>query len=515
MNAVQRPGTPRLLVLLVLLSTAASVGRGGEAAARPAAEIAVETEAILEAEHEEPAGDAAEGDRDANGDEAGGEAAAPGRYRLTLEQAERLALQYSHTLRAVRQKRGIAEGRIMSAWGEALPSVSGRYTKTIMDTYEQKQLGKERDQWANQYTGVLSVRQPLFKGGQIGAGLRAARLYRRQTAEEIRQERQSVLYDVRTLYYGILLNAELVEVAREQVALAEKYLDDVRQRLEIETATPYDVLRAEVALTNDQTDLTDAQNQLRKAKSAFLRLLGLPMSADLELLDELVFREKPSPRQEALYRRAVRERPEVRLSDLLIGIQDENVRALRGGLLPQVFLTGEYSRTTTKFDQSIDEWEKDWQVSLTVDWLLFDALLVRGQIKEERARKQQFVHQNADLRDAVRLQVRNSVLDIRSARQTVRSQQRNVEQAEESLRLTRVREAEGLATYLDVLTSRTELAVAQRNYYRSLYEYFVSWTDLALAVGVLGEEDGVRPPLPVAPSSAPAETAAPAPAGRE
>ncbi len=136
-------------------------------------------------------------------------------YSISLVQAAQLALQYSRALRAALKDRDAAEGRIMSAYGEALPVVEAGFNKVFSDTYAEKRAGRERDRWNKRYQGSLSFRQPIFKGGRIGAGLRAARLYRENVDESIRQARQSLLYDVRTLYYAILLNERLVAVAQE------------------------------------------------------------------------------------------------------------------------------------------------------------------------------------------------------------------------------------------------------------------------------------------------------------
>jgi outer membrane protein TolC len=406
--------------------------------------------------------------------------------QLSLKEAERLALEYSHALRASRRQREIAEGKILSAWGEALPTVNGQIRRSMSHAPP-----GSADDWVNQYSGSIQVRQPLYKAGRIGAALRAARLYRANTSEEIRQARQGLLYEVRVLYYQVLLQEELVRVAREQVDLAKRYLEDVRKRRETEVATEYDVLRAEVELTNDQTDYTSAHNNLVNARSAFLRLLGLPLSGALELTDELTYTPTPRPYEKRLYALAMQCRPEVRSSEYDVAMQQEQITATRAELYPQFSLLGEVSRSTSEFSEGLDDWDRDWSLAVVMDWTLFDGFLIRGRIKEQKAVKAQMEDTRKGLRDRVRLEVRQALLDIQSAKQSVESQKRNVDQAREALRLTRVREREGVSTHLDVLTSRQTLAISQRNYYSAIYAYREAWADLALAVGVVGEEKGL------------------------
>ncbi|MFH0911072.1 MAG: TolC family protein [Planctomycetota bacterium] len=407
---------------------------------------------------------------------------------MSLAQSEQCALRYSLALEAAGMGRKIAEGRILSAWGEALPTISGQYSKYLTDTYDREPSPGHRDRWSELYTAKIQARQPLFSGGRIGAGLRGARLYRESVEEDVREARQTLLYNVRVLYYQILLNEELMRVAREQTHLAEKYLEDVRKRKEVEVATDYDVLRAEVERTNEATVLTRRENDLANARSAFLRLLGLPLSSALVLTDRLEFDPLPTPDEEVFYRRALGRRPDVHKSRLGIDMQEQLIRGTRADLFPNIYLTGEYSGTSDDFERPFKDYDKSWTVGLVLDWSLFDGLLVRGRLQELRAQKEQLEILYRDLSDEVRLELRQALLDIASARSAVLSQVRNVEQARESLRLVIEREKQGVNTHLDVLTARQILAVAEQNHYQSVFAYQIAGADLELALGAIGEE---------------------------
>jgi len=413
---------------------------------------------------------------------------APGpAYSLSLSQSEALALQYSYAVRSAMVGREIADGRIMSAWSNALPKVTASASKTFQDTYATNSAavaaGKIDDRFYKRYQGQLQVSQPLYSGGKTFAALRAARLYNKTVGESIRLARQGVLYNVRVLYYRILLSQEMVRVSEDQVELAKAYLEDVRKRKELETATAYDVLRAEVELTNEETVLTSFANQLDNNTSLFLKLLGLPLTSEVRLLDRLVFEMRPEPKEQALYVKALALRPELRTQELQVEMQRENISATRADLLPQLSLSGVYSGWTDSLERELDDYDKSWQVGLQIDWMLFDGLLIRGRVREMRATLKQMELDYKDLADEVRLEVRSAILDIESARQQVLGQQKNVEQARESLRLTRERERQGVSTHLDVLSARQTLAVAERNYYESIFNYNLAWASLKLALG--------------------------------
>lgn len=411
------------------------------------------------------------------------------KYTLSLKDCEEMALNYSYAIKAAEMGKVEASGKIMSAWSNALPSVTGSFNKTYSDTYADKRANKSRDKWSELYTGSLTATQPIYSGGKAIAAIRGAKYYRKSIDEDIRLEQQNVLYSVRQNYYKILLDQEMVRVASEQVKLAEKYLEDVKKRRDIETATDYDVLRAEVEKTNETTAQTDAVNELEKSRNSFLQLLGLPMNSELVLTEKLDYQEIPTPSEQDLYYKALSYRPELRKSNLAIKMQKESISATRAELLPHLAASGTYSGTTDMFDHCPNEYDKAWEVGLTLSLNIFDGLLYHGQIKEQRAQKEKLEFNRLDLSDQIKLEVRNALLDINSAATSVKSQKRNVEQATESLRLTIARERQGVGTHLDVLTARQTLAVAQRNYFRASYYYKNAWNTLSLAVGTIEQEN--------------------------
>ncbi|MHC4870975.1 MAG: TolC family protein [Planctomycetota bacterium] len=409
-------------------------------------------------------------------------------FTLSLEDSEELALGYSYALKAAEKGSVEAKGKTMSAYSNVLPSISGSFNKKFSDTYASKRASESRDQFSKLYTGSLTATQPIYSGGKAIAGLRSAKYYRQSVSEDIRLERHRLLFAVRQSYYKILLDKEMLKVAAEQLKLAEKYLDDVKKRRNIETATNYDVLRAEVEKTNESTALTAAENNLNKSSNNFLRLLGLPLNSSLKLTDKLAYTERSTPAEEELYEKALSYRPELRKSSYSIKMQKESISASRAELMPQLSASGTYSGTSDVFDKTANEYDKSWEVGLTLSLNIFDGLLYYGQIKEKKAAKEKLEYQHMDLKDQVKLEVRNAVLDINSAASTVKSQEKNVNQATESLRLTVARERQGVSTHLDVLTSRQTLAVAQRNFYQSIYIYKNAWNSLALAIGEIEKE---------------------------
>ncbi len=419
-------------------------------------------------------------------EESPADGAAPTGYRLSLAEAEAVALGHSYALKSELVKTDIAEARIQSAYGEIMPVVASEFAQTRVSGEANRLQGAETP--IDTQSAYVTVQQPLFKGGRVGAAIRGARDYRSLAQEQIRAKRQEILFDVRTQYYTVLFAEERVRVNGIQVQLAEESLSDARNRRRLEVATELDVLRWEVQLANQRAALIQSRNDLRTEKATLLRILGLPLESELSLTDPLAMNEVRIGNDAPLYDFALSRHPAMRIARLSESMKREEITATRAQLRPQLSLQGRYGAKNNSWSWEAEDWNEDWLVGLRLEWLLFDGMAIRGQVNERQAQLQSLRYDRKDLAEALQLGVRNALLSLRSAREFVLSQEANVEQAGRVLEQEESRETEGAGTYLDVLNAREDLASAQKNYYQALYNFSIARTSLQYALGILGEE---------------------------
>ncbi|MCK4556031.1 MAG: TolC family protein, partial [Candidatus Aminicenantes bacterium] len=86
--------------------------------------------------------------------------------------------------------------------------------------------------------------------------------------------------------------------------------------------------------------------------------------------------------------------------------------------------------------------------------------------------------------DMVEFEVREALLKLDEAKETFLSQEKNVEQAQESLRIAELSFSEGMVTTLDVSAAQIALSQAKINHSRALYDYVISLAKLDKAMGV-------------------------------
>src|SRR5213082_2737637 len=85
----------------------------------------------------------------------------------------------------------------------------------------------------------------------------------------------SLIATVKTQFYQIIVNRELVSVNEQNVRLLEAQLKDQQNRFEAGTVPRFNVLQADVQLHNQIPQLITAQNNLRISKLQLAKTLGL------------------------------------------------------------------------------------------------------------------------------------------------------------------------------------------------------------------------------------------------
>src|SRR5690606_24300791 len=141
------------------------------------------------------------------------------------------------------------------------------------------------------WSANIQLEQTLYSGGAVQSGVRAARASQEAAAADFESEVQQALLSVREAYYSVLLARQQVEVQEQAVQLLQEELTNAEARVRAGSGSPFDQLRAEVALANGQPPLIRARNSYRLAAVELLRLIGVPAveGAEERVAGELAF----------------------------------------------------------------------------------------------------------------------------------------------------------------------------------------------------------------------------------
>jgi len=412
---------------------------------------------------------------------------------LTLDDTIRLALSQNPYHLASEERVEAAKAIVREAAANFFPTLNAQGLHTLDEKvfsleFPDPITGKSQRvtvDFTRDYQFSLSLSLPLFTGGRLVSGFKQAKYNLLSSEEGVRQSEHTTIFNAKTAFYGCLLAKEFVKVAEEAVDVAEKHLNNVKSLHEVGMASKFDLLRSEVQVANLKPQLIKARNNLEITKLGLKTLLGIDLSQLLEIKGELVY-EALEPDLEECLAKALRNRPEVSQLNYQKQMAEETVKLARAADLPSVALSGTYNFWADKLNFKKDTWQSFYAVNLVLNIPIFNGFSASARVAQSKALIRELELTRKGLEETVGFEVRQAILNLKEAKESLLSQEKNVEQAQESLRIAELNFSEGLATTLDVSSAQAALSQAKTNYTQALYDYVVSLAQLDRAMGVGG-----------------------------
>ena len=362
---------------------------------------------------------------------------------------------------------------------------------------------------------TITARQVLYSGGQVRAAINIAKFTEDSSYYQLRDTVDRIIALTRVQFYEVLLTRALITVQEEAVRLLGDGLKDQQNRFEAGTVPRFNVLRAEVDLSNAQPDLIRAKSnaliaQLQLAKTLALNP-GPKGQPTFHCVGEFSVIEPRLGLTEAIA--AAKEKRaflKVQRQQILTG--KEQIKVALAGYKPRLDANAGYELHNSRFTDNLDKIVDGWFFGVTGSWDIFDGLETAGKVQQARAQLEFAKINYDDSVQKVELEVQQSYANLQAARETIRSQQKNVEAALEALRLANERLLAGAGTQLDVLDARVALTKARTSEIqsRATYNQELSEFDRVTATETLYSET-FEDPLTKrqAPKTAPAAPPAP------
>src|SRR3954451_5905102 len=293
---------------------------------------------------------------------------------------------------------------------------------------------------------------------------------------------------VKTQFYQIIVNRDLVSVNEENVRLLEAQLKDQQNRFEAGTVPRFKVLQADVQLHNQIPQLIAAQNNLRIAKLQLAKTLGLDFqrrrgdAPPLGVIGDMPYIPRPIQLVDAIemgkQRRAFLKQARANVLNQL-----QQVRAAAGQWLPNVTTTGGGEWVSSPINSSWHDISKGWTALVQGSVPIWDSGAIAGQVIQQRALlSESKITYDDDVRQ-VELEIQQAYSNLQQTRELIQSQEKNVELADEALRLAKARLDAGAGVQLDVLNATVQLLTAQSTRLQALFGYNSSLAEFDRATG--------------------------------
>ena len=379
--------------------------------------------------------------------------------------------------------------------------------------------------WSTGLTARLN--QPLLRNfGTLVTRSRivVAQTSRDQAAETLKVQVINTLQQVEQAYWDFAAAKVLVEVKQQSLELAQKLLEETRERIRVGTSAPIDVVQSEASVATRNQDLILARNAHANSEDTLKQVLGFQTPAEwamkINAAEPYVFEPLDVDLASSI-ETALEKRPEILRQEMNLGITNLNVKLARNAVLPSLDLTGSYgfsgiggtfsfddpitgepSRIKGGFDDSLDQIidteYPNWGIGLALKVPLGNNE-AKANLAQRRFEHHQTQARLSVLQQSITYDVRRAVRFLYDGAASVEAAEASKALAERNVEAEQTKFANGLSTNFLVLEIQDALANAQLSNLQARLNYRKAIVGYRVATGTLLDELGVDIADPGAP----------------
>ena len=409
-----------------------------------------------------------------------------GQQALSLEDCLRLALQNSRQMKISNLSIQQSQEKIWETRAQRIPSLSLAGTYTHFGRVSSFSIPMGPTTRTFQF-GIpdrtnldARVQWPIFTWGRIGSSISISRLGKDLSLTKRRSDLTQVIYQALQGFYSVLLNEKIIQLHAENLQRAESLWQITQKRFAAGGIPQLEVLRAEVQVKNTESTLQEARGNLKKSQFFLSKTLGNPQDP-YQIKGQLQYGPLTIVPEEIIDK-ALAVRSDFQTLELQQDISQQQVKLAYSSNKPNLSLFSGYN-VQNGFDPTNPEsFISNWNVGVQLSFPIFDGFATMHKTNQAKIESQKTTLQKEELRDLVTLQIRQALTTLEQAALKILSQEKNIELAEEALRVTTDQFQQGIVSSLDVLNAQQTLAQSEMMYTQALFNHVMARIEISRAM---------------------------------
>ncbi|OAV44116.1 TolC family protein [Lewinella sp. 4G2] len=359
-------------------------------------------------------------------------------------------------------------------------------------------------QLKNNFVAGLSARAMLFDGSFF-VGLRAARASGEYFNLELENAQRRVRSQVTQAYFPVLLTKTNVRVLNKNLENLNKLLAETTAQYEAGFVEKLDVDRLRLSISNIESQRDQLMDQGENALRALKYALNYPLDEPLVVEDDLEALDLQIEQASLTGEIPFAQRPEIRLLDKTLELQDLNIELQKSAYLPTVYASAaaQYQYQGDNLFGSPDQvpnpnpapgapptiegqggfWAPTVLAGISVSVPIYDFGGRAARVERARLAREKVNNQRIDVNRGIALEVLNARTSFNSANARYQNTKDNLELAESIYEVTQIKYNEGVGSSIEVVQAEQQLYESQASYLNALYEALVAKENLYLALG--------------------------------
>jgi outer membrane protein TolC len=446
-------------------------------------------------------------------------------HDLTLDQAEMIAVENNNKVNAVRELFLKANQGKLNSISKWLPEIQ---SMTLMYGLQKvSPVTRAKSSFETQ----LSLTQSIISTDKY-YDVKIAALIVQQLQLLLNAAIIDALFEIRTAYYQVILDIEMIKAAKEKIDLLTMLAKRMEDRHQIGTSILYSVNQSKVAIANATTTYYEMIKRRKIDLDAMVSILGftpgsiditfatteIPVDEITELKEKLnkmqdIFNKETIALNERIFKGeyplseelpmknlfttsemhswedlALKYQPNLKVYENYVQIADKEVSKRKGDYFPKLDFNVNYGGNSTTVENfpssSFGNQHMEWAVGIQVNWLIFDGLGRKYRLREAKClkRSKEFAYRQ-EIQNTY-FDVRKKIFEIEESVANYVTADANVKLAEQTVTLANDQVDVGYATIFDYQVTVNGFIQAVNSKYQARYELLKAYYGLRHATGI-------------------------------
>lgn len=445
---------------------------------------------------------------------------------LTLEDCLRTAIKNATSVQTAENSLKLTGAQVLRSYGRFLPTVSASAGYTLYsssNTLQQTAItqvlpsgdtlnGISTSLYGTKRRGAnyaISSSLNIFNGFADIGSLNQS-LNNEDAAEfSLQRAKEQIALDVAQSYLQVLLNRELLRIAKENLTSSTDRLRQISEQTKLGSKAIADRYQQEAQVGSDELSVINSENTLRNSKLSLLKRLRLEPSAEYEFTvpeADTVLLGNEYQDENLLIQSALEKRVDLKGAARSMEAQDWAVTQAWSGYYPRLDLNFNFSssgvlidrQTINGVEQATPDLPSLWKqlsdqtntsLSLGLSWTIFDGFLTNQNIQQAKVNLQNSKLNYEDLKLQVVAEVKQAIGDYNAAIKQLESTEKGLISAQKAFETVQERYQVGSATFVELAAARAALVQAQSSRVQAVYNFTLQKKVLWFYLGNISIDD--------------------------
>ena len=430
--------------------------------------------------------------------------------KLSLANCVEIALNNATSAKKAKSNLKLQGSDVLRSYGSFLPkiSVSATYTpSSLSQSYVQYYLDapplkiKSESGSANL---ALTTSLNLFNGFSDYASLQSALNKEQAAGYTLSRALQTIVYDVTQYYYQVLMNRELLDIAKENLLSIKDQLTLTDRQFQIGLKSRTDLYQQQAAAAESSLSVIQAETKMQRSRLELLRRLQIDPRTRITLDSnpkELNRALSSKPDIDALVTIALERRSDLKSKELETRAAKWQITQSRSAWYPHLalnanastagtdYLRQSYSGSTIEYSYpSVSDQLRNsigYSVGLNLSWSIFDGFQTSYNVQSAKVNHLNQKFDYDDLKNNIALDLQQAANDYASALMQIETSKVSLTASSSAFEDIKRKYELGATGFVELSTARASLFNARSNLSQATYNLALQKNVLDYATGTI------------------------------